>query len=71
MITNLIGSLRSITSCWSISKTDAENWIKQEYERKKKDYGINYYETAIYKGILKKQDVEDYIFNAAGVAGGV
>lgn len=37
---------------------------------KKRDYGANYYETAIYKGILKKQDVEDYIFNLAGVAGG-
>lgn len=71
VITNLIGTLHCITSCWSVSKTDAENWLKQEYNRKKRDYGANYYETAIYKGILKKQDVEDYIFNLAGVAGGV
>lgn len=70
VITNLIGNLRSITSCWSVSKTDAIKWIEKEYERKKRDYGVNYFETAIYKGILNNQEVEDYICNRAGVAGG-
>lgn len=70
VITNLIGSLRSITSCLPISKTNAEKWIKEEYERKKRYYGINYYETAIYKGILKNQEVKDFICNEAGVASG-